>query len=338
MDRNLYLFGAFLLAIILYACRDMDKSKGSGQQAILNQGPWKSLTDSIQSFPTNALLYLNRAELLSQANQHELAHQDYKKAWELEPGEVTAEQFTNSLFMTSQWQAAIDFLEKCTQQFPTNDFFKRRLGEAYLQTGKAKEAMSQFDQLIAQDSNQFEAWYEKGMLAASQADTTTAIASLEKSYAIMPTLTTGLALANMYAEQKNARCLMIADHLLARDSVQELVDPIFIKGIYYANTRQDAKAIEQFDACIKRDWKFNEAYIEKGIVFFEQKNIDEALRIFKLAITVSNTNADAYFWIGRCHESIQQFDIARDYYIKAFSLDPSFIEAKSRIEKITNQP
>lgn len=334
MDRNLYLFGAFLLAIILYACRDIDKSGSDADKAILQQGPFKAISERIQSFPTDALLYLQRAEMLSQQGMHELAQSDYKKAWSLEPSETTALQYGNSLFMTGSWKQAIDFFEKATRQYPDNPLLKRRLGDALVQGGQTEAAFKQYDAILRVDSTQFEAWYEKGMLAASLGDSTLAASCLEQSFRLMPTQTGGLALANLFAEMKNPRALEIADQMIQMDTAQELVDPLFIKGIYYANTKNYFKAVEQFDACIKRDWKFNEAYLEKGLVFFEQKNIDEALRIFKLATTVSNTYADAYFWIGRCYETIGNKALAKEYYLKAFSLDPDFVEAKDRIKKL----
>lgn len=334
MDRNLYLFGAFLLAVILYACRDIDKSASDADKAILQQGPFKAISKRIRSFPTDALLYLQRAEMLSQQGMHELAQSDYKKAWELEPSETTALQYGNSLFMTGKWKQAVDFFEKAGNQYPENPIFKRRLGDALVQSGQTEAAFKQYDDILRVDSTQFEAWYEKGMLAASLGDSTQAVSCLEKSFQLMPTQTSGLALANLYAEMKNPRSLDVADQMIKMDTAQELVDPLFIKGIFYANTKNYSKAIEQFDACIKRDWKFNEAYLEKGMIFFEQKNIDEALRIFKLATTVSNTYADAYYWIGRCYETIGNKELAKDYFLKAYSLDPSFKEATERIKKL----
>ena len=55
----------------------------------------------------------------------------------------------------------------------------------------------------------------------------------------------------------------------------------------------------QFDEVIRRDWKMTDAYIEKGIILYEQKQYDEALKVFNLTVTVSNTDADGYYWLGR---------------------------------------
>jgi tetratricopeptide (TPR) repeat protein len=96
--------------------------------------------------------------------------------------------------------------------------------------------------------------------------------------------------------------------------------------------------MEQFDKCIRMDWKFADAYIEKGIILYEQKNIDEALQTFKMANTVSAVNADGYYWQARCYELIGKKDEAIDNYAKAYALDKDFIEAKQALDRLRNKP
>jgi tetratricopeptide (TPR) repeat protein len=122
--------------------------------------------------------------------------------------------------------------------------------------------------------------------------------------------------------------------LISKDSARDLADPFFIKGIYYSNTGKYESAIIQFDSCIRRDWKFTEAYIEKGIIFFKQKNYDVAMNTFRMAATVSNSDPDAYFWIGRCYEAINKKDDAVEYYEKALALDRHFTEAGAAIQRL----
>jgi tetratricopeptide (TPR) repeat protein len=313
----------------------MDKKNEGADKSVLQQPPFKGLTDSIKQFPADALLYLQRGQLLSQKGLYELALNDYKKAYDLEPGEETALQYASGLFLSQKIADAVKFLETAAKKYPNNTEFNRRLGEAYLQNGQTHLAMKQYDDIIATDSFAFEAWYEKGSILAKMKDTAGAIKALEKSYSIQPLVLSGLALANLYAETKNTRTLALCDELISRDSAAETADPIFLKGVYYANTGNSAKALEQFDACIQTDWKFADAYIEKGIIFFEQKNIDEALRTFKLASTVNNTYADAYYWQGRCYEVLKQNNDAIDNYVKALALDRDFEEAQKGIDRLS---
>jgi tetratricopeptide (TPR) repeat protein len=188
--------------------------------------------------------------------------------------------------------------------------------------------------LLQENSEDFESWYEKGMLLAETGDTVNAIQALERSFVLQPIQLSGLALANLYAETKNPNTLLVCDALLKKDTAGETIDPVFIKGIYYNNIHEPDRAIEQFDECIKRDWKFTEAYIEKGITQFLQKNMDAALKTFELAATVSNTNPDAYYWQGRCYEAIGKKEDALNNYVRALALDKKFVQARQGIERL----
>jgi tetratricopeptide (TPR) repeat protein len=321
------------IILLLNACRSSDK-KSANKVEILQSPPFGSITDSIHQFPNEANLYFERAQLLSRNNLHELALEDYKKSWDIKPEEQTAIQYASNLSITNRLREELVFLQSCLGQFPENREIKRILGEVYVQSGNSREALSLYDNLLKNNPSDFEAWYEKGMLYAQLKDTAKAIDALNNAFSIQPTGTYALELAHLYAESRDTRALALCDQVIRSDSAQELVDPFFIKGIYYANTRQYELATIQFDSCIRRDWKFTQAYIEKGIAFFKQDNYDVAMNTFRMAATVSNTDPDAYFWIGRCYEVIHNKAEAIQYYQRAISLDKNFTEAKEAIKRL----
>ena len=320
------------LAVIILAagCTNEDT------QGLLNKPPYAAITDSLEKFPDNTSLLVRRADLLSQNDQHELANVDYRNAWKRDSSEPVAMRLVSNLLLLGKDNEAIRLLETSVRKFPDNPEFRRRLSEAYFQTGRSKEALAQYDNLLQADSMNFEAWYEKSLLLVEMGDTTSAIDALERSYALQPLTMNGLALANLYAETKNPLAITVADDLIRKDSLASL-DPLYVKGIYYSNTRQYPQALETFEQCIRTDWKFTDAYIEKGIILYELKNIDEALQTFKMATTVSPGNADAYFWQGRCYEAAGKNEDAMDNYIRAYKLDRDFAEAKEAIDRLRNK-
>ena len=320
--------------LLLSGCHDSDKNASSSSKKILQNRPYAGLTDSIGKFPDDAALYLQRALLLSQNNRHEIATADYKKSWELSPDPNTALEYVSNLLTTNRVNEAVAILEKGIKQYPDNPEFSRRLGEVYSHMGKNDQALKQYNSILEKDSTDFEIWYDKGLLLAQMKDTAAAIEALEKSFSLQPINYSGLALATLYVAEKNQRALEICDLLLATDTTAQQTEPIFMKGMYYSEVKDYTKALQQFDECIKRDWKMTDAYIEKGIVFFEQKKNKEALEIFRLASTVSNTNADAYFWMARSYEAIGNKREAVRNYERAISLDRSFTEAWEGIRRL----
>ncbi|HXB45483.1 MAG TPA: tetratricopeptide repeat protein [Puia sp.] len=328
---------ALFLFTIIFAvgCKWEDKNK-VGSTDILNKPPYAALTDSIKRFPKDAFLYFRRAELLSENNLHETANADYSKSWGLKPDEQTGIRYASNLAILGKAGDHIRLLQTCIEQFPQQPGFKRLLGEAYVQEGKIKQAIGLYNRVLKNDSANFEAWYEKGRLLAQAKDTAGAILALQNAYSIQPVATYALELAHLYAESSNAIALRICDNVLQSDSSHELIDPFFIKGIYYSNTKKYELARMQFDSCISRDWKFTQAYIEKGIALFKQKNYDAALNTFRMAATVTSTDPDAYFWMGRCYEAVNKKHEAAEYYERAFELDKNFSEAKEALQRVSS--
>jgi tetratricopeptide (TPR) repeat protein len=326
----------FLISIAVYGCGLLDSpgDNTSGFDEVLNKAPFKSLTDSISNAPKDAGLLFRRAELLSQNNQHDIAYYDYKKSWEISPQEATAFFYSSNLFLTGRNKEAVNLLKSCIDKYPTNPDFKRRLGEAYIQSGQRNEALTLYDNILKADSSNFEALYEKGMLYTQLSDTINAILTLEKSYKIQPILQNGLALANLYAETKNAKVLPLCDVLQKKDTAREFVDPIFIRGVYYSNTKQYDKALAEFETCVMRDYRFIEAYIEKSIILYGQKNYKAAMDNLNYASEINYANPDVYFWKGRCLEAQGKKEEALDNYYKALTFDRGFAEAREAIKRL----
>ena len=321
---------------LLAGCHNDGDKKEEERTAVLHRPPFAALTDSLRSAQDKdaAGLYFRRAELLSRANLHELAAADYHRSWDINPDELTGYRYASTLSIIGQTDKAIQLLTDCSRKYPSNPAFPGLLGELYQQSGRMKEALAIYDALLAKDSLDNETWYEKGLLLEKMRDTAHAIAALSKAYSLQPVNTYGLELAHVYAESSNPVALSICDDVLRKDSTHELLDPLFIKGIYYANTAQYKKAIVQFDSCIGRDWKFTDAYLEKGIALYEQKRYDTAMSTFLMTIKVSDTYPDGYYWVGRCFEATGRKDQAVLYYRQALALDKDFTEAADHIKQL----
>ena len=332
MKKKLLVFVPVLLFVLflLSACTESGADAGK----ILTQPPYAAYTDSIRQFPTNPGFYLARAILLSQSNFHEIASADYKKAWDLSQDEGVALEYASNLRLLNRNEEALLFLNECRKKFPNNREFGRRLSELYAETGRREQALEEYDKLIKEDSLNFMAWYERGLILNMLGDTAEALVSLERSYSIQPVNYTGLALANIYSAQQNPRILLICDDILRRDSTGEMIDALMLKGIYYSDKKEYTPALELFEECIRRNWKFIEAHLEKGKIFYYQKDYQKSLETFKMAITVSNTDADAYFWLGRVYEELKDYEQAKENYQRALSLDRRITEAKDALKRL----
>ncbi|HEY4335738.1 MAG TPA: tetratricopeptide repeat protein [Puia sp.] len=335
MDKLVRTLSIAMACLTIMGCNNHQDTKND-VRAVLHHAPYAPVTDSLVEAKGDAAagLFYRRAELLAHNNLHELAAEDFRRSWELRPDETTGFRYAATLGILGQADKAILILKDGEKRFPGDPAFASMLGELYQQSGRSKEAIAVYDDILTKDSLNFEAWYEKGLLLEKLRDTTGAITALANAWRLQPVNTYGLELAHMYAESRNAAALPICDRILEKDSTHELLDPLFIKGIYYSNMTQYKKAIAQFDSCIGRDWKFTDAYLEKGIALYEQKQYDSAMGTFLMTVRVSNAYPDGYYWVGRCYESTGHKDQALLYYRQALTLDKDFTEAADHIKKL----
>jgi tetratricopeptide (TPR) repeat protein len=320
------------LAMEAGSCKNRSSQNESQDSPLLNDPDLKNLNDSINKFPGDVSLFLRRAIRLSQKNSHELAYADFQKAWSLRHSLDIALPYTANLEILGKVDEKQMLLESLYRQYPSNAQVGRLLAETYSASGRSVQALGIYNEMISRDSLDPETYFEKAMLLETLKDTVQAIRALQKAYSFQGVDTYGLELAHLYAEQKNPRALEICDYILKHDSTRILIDPFFIKGIFYANIKQYPKAIMQFDSCILRDWKTTDAYLEKGRAYFQMKNFNAAIKTFNMAITVTSTDPDAYFWLGRCYESQNRKIEAINNYRKAISLDKNFTEARQRLD------
>jgi tetratricopeptide (TPR) repeat protein len=197
------------------------------------------------------------------------------------------------------------------KQNPDSAGLRLKLASALDSISLYKEALSQMDTLLKKDSANFGLWYANGEIAEDAKDTTRAMMSYAKAIAIYASPDAMLSLANLYAEQKNKKALNICKQVQQLSLGREYdAHCAFIAGVYYARTHNKDKALEAFDNCIANDYTYMNAYIEKGLVYFDNKQYRNALNVFQFAATVNALDSDPYYWEGRCYEMMNIKDSA----------------------------
>jgi tetratricopeptide (TPR) repeat protein len=196
-------------------------------------------------------------------------------------------------------------------QKPDSTGLRILLATALDSIGAYKEALQQMDTLLKKDSANFGLWFTAAQIAKDAKDTTRAMMSYDRALRIYPSPDAMLSLAELYAEQKNERSLLICKHVQELGLGREYdAHCAFIAGVYYARTGDRNKAIQFFDACIANNYTYMPAYIEKGMVYFDNRQYNQALNVFQFASTVDALNSDPYYWEGRCYEKMNIKDSA----------------------------
>ena len=254
----------------------------------------------------------------------------------------------NSTRITSEQQTQ-DSLQRLLMSYrdslkihPTDTLLKYNLVLTLQEAGKYKEAVNVLDSMniTMGDSTQMKVYFDylfkRSELLVLAGDTADAIKTLE--FFVIPGELTeaGLQLANLYAETKNPKTIAFCDSMNKNDEGKRDPNPDYLKGVYYYNLGDHTKALELFNSCIKKDYTFLDAYMEKGRILYKQSKFTEAMEVYDLAIKVSNSFADAHLWKGKCQEALGQKEEAKISYQRAYAFDKSLTEAKEAADRIKN--
>jgi len=231
--------------------------------------------------------------------------------------------------------AYITDMQKKVLQYPDSTGLRLQYVYALDSVGEFSSAFVQLDTLIKKDSSNYGLWFAKGQIAEDAKDTTTAMESYIHAVKIYPSPDAQLALANLYAEQKNNKALLICSRVKELGLGREYdANCSFIAGVYYARTGNREQAIKLFDDCIANDYTHMPAYIEKGLVYFDNRQYDEALKVFQFASTVNTLYADCYYYIARCYEMTGKKDSAVMKFQQALRLDKNSEETKAALKRL----
>src|SRR5688572_11089745 len=327
------MYKCFLLICIsvffMFACNESETSNHP-----LFQPPYDKITDSINNAPNDADLYFRRGSLLYSNNQNVYAEKDFRKAWELQPKEEYAVGLT-AILKQKHVDTAILFLNDALKKLPNNVFLQIALARGYQQKKQPDKSIEICNQIINQYPNSIDALMLKAELLKQQNQNAEAIRALEHAYLYAPgDVELVHTLAFDYAESKNPKTLVISDSLINADTEKSHAEPYYFKGVYFSNIGNNAEAIRQFDEAISHNYNFMNAYVNKGIIYYEQKKYSDALKTLSLATTVSPDEEDPYYWIGKTYEAMGKKEEARNNYQSALNLNKEMVEAKAGLDRV----
>ncbi|GAC1534598.1 MAG: hypothetical protein NVS3B15_15330 [Sediminibacterium sp.] len=226
-------------------------------------------------------------------------------------------------------------LNKAVAANPDSTGLRLRLADALDSMGNYPPALEQLNTMIRRDSLNYGLWYRKAQLQEKAKDTGGAIRSYYYAARVYPSPDALLAMANLYAEKKDpqalALCKQVAGQKLGRIYAANCN---FISGVYYARTGNRQKAFDLFNSCITNDYLYMEAYMEKGFLYYDNKQTAEAIKVFETAVAVKNTYADAYYWLAKCLEARGSKTAAIQNYRQSLALDPNIPEATAALQRL----
>ena len=184
-------------------------------------------------------------------------------------------------------------------------------------TPTGEDSLALILDLLSKDSLNPELWKLQYQLFMERKDTVKAIRSLRRYTYLLPEDGNGwLEMAQIMANQENPDVLIITDSLSKVPDEMIRARASYIRGLYFTNTQDDQKALAAFENTILINYTFIDAYIEKGIILYNAKKYEQALKTFQQAFKIVNNNAELYYWIGKSYEGLGNAAEAADWQKK----------------------
>jgi tetratricopeptide (TPR) repeat protein len=319
------------ISLVITSCNNPNDD--TRYEELLSRPPYANLTDSIHQNSSDPDLYYRRGLLLYKNNNNPPALADLRKAWSITRKEQYAIGISNVL--VDRPDSAVAFLQDAIKMLPQSIPLHIHLIQAYADAQNTGEALAICDKVLQEHPDQVAILMMKSDLLEQKNDTVGSIHTLEQAYRFAPSnQDLCYNLAFKFAQNKNPKVLTLCDSLLHYNTMEKNAEPWYFKGVYYSNINDKTKALEYFNKAIQSDYSFLDAYMDKGQLLYDEKKYGDAINVFQLALKVSATYADAYYWLGKCQEAIGKKEDARLSYQRAYGLDKSLTEAKEAADRL----
>lgn len=94
---------------------------------------------------------------------------------------------------------------------------------------------------------------------------------------------------------------------------------------YFNNALSAVDPEEQkklYTFAIKQNARFTEAYINRGIIYYENEMYDSAYTDFEKASQLKPNSEDILIYLGMCKQKIKEYENAKKYFIRALLINP----------------
>jgi len=235
---------------------------------------------------------------------------------------------TEQLTPEAYWKSQIEL-------YPDSALLKESLIQYYRDSGLYDKAIAFTDSILTDDTDNAKLWHIKGALEFENDDTIDAGDAFEKAYQLNPNPIDAIYMARIFAYHGNTFTLDFCNEIISRFGKDFEKETYLVKGIFYASTNNQEKALSCFDSSIRSSYTFMEAYLQKGLLQIKMNRYVEATETFKKATTVQNNYDEGFFYLGKCFENAKDTAAATDAYGRTLLINPDYIEAKEALQRLS---
>jgi tetratricopeptide (TPR) repeat protein len=331
---------ANLLQILLFlflfnsACHFKENDKPEQINHETKKEGLQLLNEQIVAQPKNAALYYDRSKLFLEKNDVRQAYEDISKAVALDSTKVDYYLLLADVsFKGLQIQRSIDAFKKAISLDPKNKNAHLKLSELYLYLKAYPQCLAEANEALTIDKNIAKAYFIKGFAYKETADTSKALSSFQTAVEIQSDYYDAyIQLGNIESARKHKIALQYYNNALRVQPGS--TEALYNRGLLLQNMGEIEKAIDDYNAIIKIDDKYADAYYNLGYIDLAyKKNYPSAIGHFTDAIRVNDQYAEAFYNRGVAYDLSGDRKSAEKDYRQALVIVPTFKLAKERLRE-----
>ena len=239
-----------------------------------------------------------------------------------------------ALFQHGLYQQAVESFEQVVATNANDPEAYYNLGTLHLRLNHFDEARSYLQQALKLRPNYPEAWNNLGMMAAQQGHAEEAEKSFEQALELRPSYE--IALVNLGNVYRHTHAYAQAEDTLKRALALEADDPEahYSLGMVYAQQDQLRPAADLLKQAIALRPGYIEAINNLGIVYVRLQQLDDASRQFKTGINLAPDSDQAYLNLARLYALQGDMSSARQTVQDLLQRQPQNPNALKAIEQL----
>ena len=327
-----------IVLFLLWGCEQGNENT----QKILDQ-PLDSLSIStvsleIRANPTNAALFMKRANLYSMQNKMDSAINDALIASRLDS--LNADYFislSEFYIVAGQSEESKKVLEKYYRINPENADVTVKLATLYFYVQDYKRATELLDKTAMIDPRNAKMFFIRGMIHKEKNEINAAILNFQKASEYNPEYYDAYMMLGMiYASEADS--LAVDYYKTASRIKPDEIQPHYNLGMFYQEYEFVDEAIKEYQHILRYlDKSYPYAHFNQGYIYLiYKKDFEKGILCFDSALASKPDYVEAVYNKGLCYEKLKNYDKAREFYMQAKEMVvnyPLAIEGLNRLDK-----
>ncbi|MEM0996773.1 MAG: tetratricopeptide repeat protein, partial [Bacteroidota bacterium] len=272
--------------------------------------------------------YTTRGRIYSGQGKDSLAYVEFNKALAIDSGFTAAWQGTaEALGRERAWMAVALAYTRALGHDSTNPDLYFSRANAQIRNKKAIDAISDYSEAIALDSTKYKYFYRRGIANRTQGYNYAAIEDFDQAIKLAPGV--------MEPRKERVRAnLELPDVAAVREDLKYLSamrandrEMDYFRGKAYFSIGDVDDAIRAYDAALKKDPDYMEAYLGRSLAKVDKDDREGAIADLSDVLRLTPNNASIYMFRGRLKFERSDHAAALGDFDEAVRLDSTFAEA-----------